>query len=218
MKWVDKIKNLFKRDKYKKLTWDDVTVRQFLRFEECPSDDFDKMLFFAELLLGEEVLDLPELEFYELFYSKLAFLKNDVPTDVSIPKKIKLNDKVYCLNFNLADTNPKQQKDMLKYVYKDTTAQQYQDYISLGRTDDDNLAKVLSIFVIPEGHKYLDGYAVDDIVEDIKEIPITVALSASSFFKRQFELYMMATLRCLNKETKKLTRTLKRKRKKKAMK
>ena len=52
------------------------------------------------------------------------------------------------------------------------------------------MKKILSVFFIPEGHKYNDGYDMLQVITDIGELPIPVVESAAFFFERQLVKFM----------------------------
>lgn len=156
-----------------KLTWNDVTLEQFNQLQEVMKieDETDRVIALAETIIGPEVTELSITEFNKAV-AQLSFLKEEVPYKEVAPKKVVLNGRKYytdCLLGNI------------------TTAQ-YVDFQNHLKTQD--TSKILSCFVIPEGHKYNDGYDMEQVFEDIKGMPIPTALSMSFFFARQFSVFM----------------------------
>jgi hypothetical protein len=49
---------------------------------------------------------------------------------------------------------------------------------------------MLSVFLIPEGHKYNDGYDMLQVINDINDLPVTVVNDAAFFFGRHFSVFM----------------------------
>ena len=86
------------------------------------------------------------------------------------PKNIKINDQVYKINYNIGKLNMAQYIDFQQIIIK-------KNYL-------ENLPALLSIFIIPKGHKYNDDY---DILElrNILENNMTLdeALSIIFFLK-----------------------------------
>ena len=70
------------------------------------------------------------------------------PSNSKRPKKIKINDQVYKINYNIGKLNMAQYIDFQQIIVK-------KNYL-------ENLPALLSIFIIPKGHKYNDDY---DILE-----------------------------------------------------
>ena len=60
----------------------------------------------------------------------------------------------------------------------------------------------MSVFIIPKGHKYNDGYDMLQVIDDIKSIPIPIVNSLSFFFSRQFKESMRIFQSYLTKEMK----------------
>ena len=92
------------------------------------------------------------------------------PSNSKHPKKIKINDQVYNVNYNIGKLNMAQYIDFQQTIVN-------KNYL-------ENLPALLSIFIIPKGHKYNDDY---DILElrNILENNITLdeALSIVFFLK-----------------------------------
>ena len=68
------------------------------------------------------------------------------PSNSKRPKKIKINDQVYNVNYNIGKLNMAQYIDFQQTIIK-------KNYL-------ENLPALLSIFIIPKGHKYNDDYDI----------------------------------------------------------
>lgn len=92
------------------------------------------------------------------------------PSNAKHPKKININDNVYTVNYNIGKLNMAQYIDFQQTIVN-------KNYL-------ENLPALLSIFIIPKGHKYNDDY---DILElrNILENNMTLdeALSIVFFLK-----------------------------------
>ena len=92
------------------------------------------------------------------------------PSNAKHPKNIKINDNVYTVNYNIGKLNMAQYIDFQQTIVN-------KNYL-------ENLPALLSIFIIPKGHKYNDDY---DILElrNILENNMTLdeALSIVFFLK-----------------------------------
>ena len=155
-----------------KYTWNDVTLAQFNGLQDVMKieDDVEKAIALAELMFGENITDLPLAEFNSVV-RKLKFLQEEMPNTVP-PKKLEINGRKYytdCLLGNISTA-------------------QYVDFTNHSKTND--TAKILSCFIIPEGHKYNDGYDMQQVIGDIEEMPVPTAFSISFFFARQFSKFM----------------------------
>lgn len=155
------------------MKWSDVTLNQFLELQEIMNieDDTDKMLSIAELFFGEEVLALPLSEFNKKV-KELTFLETEIP-DNHIVKKVTINDRNYIINAVLGHISTAQYVDFTNYM-----------------KEENNIAKLLSVFFIPENHKYNDGYDMQQVIDDMGSLPIDIAKSESFFFSRQYKKFI----------------------------
>ena len=76
--------------KQNKLTWMDVTLHQFNLLQEAIKieDETERVIRISEILLGDEVINLPLKEFNEKV-KELSFMKNELPVK-NPPKKLGL--------------------------------------------------------------------------------------------------------------------------------
>jgi hypothetical protein len=158
--------------KEKNMTWYDVTLYQFNEIEKAVKieDDTERVFRLAEIVYGEDVTNLP-LKDFNVKVKQLAFLKDEIPNKIP-PKKIEVNGRKYFLDCLLGNV---------------TTAQ-YVDFTNQSNTGD--LSKMLSVFVIPEGHKYNDGYDMLQVMDDINSLPIPIVNSIAFFFAKQINKFM----------------------------
>ena len=173
-----------KRDN--KLTWNDIRYWQFKKLQETLKDETNEEAMFdvAAVIYGDEVLDLPLGEFTEKVRN-LAFLKDEIPTNIP-PKKVTVNGKKYYIDCLLGNI----------------TTSQYIDFTNYSKTND--TCKMVSVFLIPEGHKYNDGYDMLEVFKDIEEMPITVVNDISFFLSRQFSVFIQIFQRYSIKSIRKL--------------
>ena len=86
------------------------------------------------------------------------------------PKKIKINDQVYKINYNIGKLNMAQYIDFQQIIIK-------KNYL-------ENMPALLSIFIIPKGHKYNDDYDILELRNILEEnITLDEALSIIFFLK-----------------------------------
>lgn len=171
--------------KEKKMTWYDVTLYQFNELQKLfeLEDETERVLGIAELLLGNDVTDLPLKDFNEKF-KLLGFLKEEIPNKIP-PKKVEVNGRKYFLDCLLGNIS---------------TAQ-YVDFTNHSNSSD--LSKMLSVFIIPEGHKYNDGYDMLQVMDDVNSLPIPIVNSIAFFFGKQFSTFMRIFQRYSIKQIKK---------------
>lgn len=168
------------------LKWNDIKYRTLLDIREAANieDENERVYAIMEAVFGEDVLDLPLKDFNEKC-KELQFLQKEIPNDLHV-KDIKVNGREYYFDGLLG---------------KITTAQ-YIDFQNYQKNEDEQ--KAFSVFIIPKGHKYNDGYDMEQVFNDILDIPVPVLFSASFFFSRQFELFIRIFRRYSIKQMKKL--------------
>lgn len=167
------------------MKWNDITLRKFNLLQEAITieDETERMIAIAEAIFGKEVLELPVPEFQKKM-SEAKFITNPITNSIP-PKSVKVNGRSYFVD---------------GLIGRITTAQ-YIDFQNHAKTN--KLENMLSTFIIPEGHKYNDGYEMEQVMEDILDLPITIVNSLAFFFKRQLEESLRIFQRFLNKSLKK---------------
>ena len=155
-----------------KYNWYNVTLNQFTKLQEALSieDEEERVIVIAEIILGTDVIFLPLKDFKEQV-KRLDFLKEEIPNPIP-PKSFEICGRKYftdCLLGNISTA-------------------QYIDFINHSQTND--MAKILSVFIIPEGHKYNDGYDMLQVISDINDLPIPIVNSIAFFFERQLNKFM----------------------------
>ena len=168
------------------MDWKDIKYRTLLDIREAANidDENERVYAIMEAVFGEDVLDLPLKDFNEKC-KELQFLQKEIPNDLHV-KDIKVNGREYYFDGLLG---------------KITTAQ-YIDFQNYQKNNDEQ--KSFSVFIIPKGHKYNDGYDMEQVFKDILDMPVPVLFSASFFFSRQFELFIRIFRRYSIKQMKKL--------------
>lgn len=168
------------------MTWNDISYRQLLDIRDAANieDENERVYTIMEAVFGESVLDL-NLKDFALKCKEIEFLQKEIPNNLHV-KDIKVNGREYYFDGLLGNI---------------TTAQ-YIDFQNYQKNNDEY--KTFSVFIIPKGHKYNDGYDMDQVFNDILDIPVPVLFSASFFFSRQFELFIRIFRRYLIKQMKKL--------------
>ena len=155
------------------MKWSDVTLKQFLELKDIMQieDETDRTIAIAELLLGLDVSNLPLSEFNKKM-KELSFLKEEIPNN-HIVKKVEINNRKYNIDALLGRVSTAQYVDFTNYM-----------------KEENNTTKVLSVFFIPNGHKYNDGYDMEQVIKDMESLPVDIAISESFFFSRQFARFI----------------------------
>jgi len=119
----------------------------------------------------DEVLNMPLPEYSECV-RKTAFLMTAPVFKAECPKTINLNGVKY---------------NVIRNIDKLTAAQyiDYQTYMK-SKDPDDKLADVLSLFIIPEGKTYNEGYDIGEVAQAISDyLPISVGTGICFFFRKK---------------------------------
>lgn len=179
--------------------YSDLNVRTFLKvdaiLQDKSLDDVDKQVGIFALLSGKsesDILSLP-LGDYSAMAAKAAFLSRPC-TPEKIPDGYRYGDLVPTTDFR-----------------KIITAQ-YIDFQSFSKDFPGTLVEVLSIFLIPEGKMYNEGYDIADVHKAVGDMPFPEALGLSAFFLGKYLTSIEDSLTSWGQEV----RTMKDKAKKKA--
>ena len=159
-------------DSYKTLS-----VGKYMEIRELLKQELDEMDLQAEILAVlndttvDEIMKLP-LPKYSEYVRLSTFLTEKPKPKAECPKKITLNDRKYYVI--------KKAEELTAAQYID-----YQNYMKM-KDPDSKLAEILSIFIIPEGKKYVEGYDITEVINDIKDyLPILSAFNICFFFRKK---------------------------------
>lgn len=161
-------------DSYEKLTI--AKYRELLNLEKS-EDEMENLLDILSVLSDEPtevLLKLPIDDFKDMV-AKTAFLKERPKISDRCPSSITIKGVKYNV-----------EKDVKKM-----NVGQYIDYKQYFKEDEDlvkNLHYIMTIFIIPVGKKYGDGYDVNELAEIINDnMSVTAAIGISNFFFRKSE-------------------------------
>lgn len=171
-------------------SYNDLTVGKYQELRKLELEGLDALEQQVAILAvlndmdEDEVFNLP-LADYQKLASDMHFLDTQpVINTKHNPKTIKIGGEEY---------------DVVQDA-RDLTAGQYIDYQHyLGVEDfDGQLPNILTVFVIPKGKKYGEGYNMAELANTFKEkMPIITAMEISSFFLRQSLTSIKASLTSL---------------------
>lgn len=137
------------------MTWENISLKQYIEVyniiinDEIPQDE--KLVLVTQLLYGVDVLNKPITE-VKTYFNAVGELLTTEPSKMPLKDKYSINGVTYKLD---------------KQIEKITTAQ-FIDYTNITKEISiNNYNEFLSIFLIPEGHKYNDGYDVRKTQNDI---------------------------------------------------
>ena len=167
----------------------DLPLAKYLKTLEIFNDeslsDLDKnieiLAIYADTTV-DSILKLRPDVVEEYFTEMSTSISSYKPSNSKRPKKIKINDQVYTINYNIGKLNMAQYIDFQQIIVK-------KNYL-------ENLPALLSIFIIPKGHKYNDDY---DIIElrNILENNITLDEALSIIFFSKMKSISLIKLKLL---------------------
>ena len=167
----------------------DLPLAKYLKtleiFNDASLSDLDKnieiLAIYADTTV-DSILKLRPDVVEEYFADMSNSISSYKPSNSKRPKKIKINDKVYTINYNIGKLNMAQYIDFQQIIVK-------KNYL-------ENLPALLSIFIIPKGHKYNDDY---DIIElrRILENNITLDEALSIIFFSKMKSISLIKLKLL---------------------
>lgn len=170
--------------------WKEISMEMFDKIIFELNGDYSKLepstaVIKALTNLSYDEISNMDVVSYQNIVNKLQFM-NTYPAHNKIPDEtITLNNKNYSVLLN-----PKKM-----------TAAQFIDYKNLLMNADKikNIqAKLLAVFIIPENHKYGDGYDFDKLADEIYHyLPIEYAIGLSYFFEIASSYYMTVSLQSL---------------------
>jgi hypothetical protein len=165
------ISNLFKKitpipDK----DWSDVTIEQYYKIADLIKEQDEYTVYnLIDILWG---IDSSKLLAKDLtkYTNRLQFLNKDVPK-VTLKKHYTFNGRKYDSSCDLTSMSTAQFVD-------------YNNYLKNCKYEE-----ILSVFFIPEGHSYNDGYDILQVQNDLLQMKITDCMAAAFFFKRQLKVF-----------------------------
>lgn len=176
--------------------YNSLTIKKYLDIKEVlemNTEEIDKQVSLIAILADmdeNDVYNLPLPEFQEL-NEKTAFL-NELPQTRNYPKT----------KYKLGGLELETVLDM-----RDVTAGQYIDYQTFVKDSDKYLVELLSVFLVPKGKKYNDGYDILEVQNAIREnLSIVEAISMSAFFLMLCESLIKATVQSSIKKLKRMMR------------
>lgn len=170
-------------------TWKDITLRQFNKIQDLLQEiDEYTTLNIIDVLYDVDSANMPAMELMNKYAHSLDFLTTTIPTNEKLKETYTINQREYNSNINLTQM---------------TTAQ-FVDYQNYSKENPVDISKCLSVFIIPKGHTYNDGYDLKQVQDDIKDLDMVTINTLAFFFKKLFVLLLEITLLCLTQDTKKM--------------
>lgn len=178
---------LFKKKSKKEMSWSDITLEKFNQIQDILAcvDEYTE----ANLVEAIYGVDTSNMSITELKQYDLSFMQSPIKNEnIKLEEKYILNGRRYNSNINLTVIRTSQFNDFTNYAKEDNTPYE----------------KLLSVFIIPEGHNYNDGYNIREVQDDIRKLPITVVMSMAFFMTKQLQMFAIIFQSYLAEETKKM--------------
>lgn len=180
------------------MNWKQITLKQWEELDRLSKQKFeDDILYTSEIIKVvfdiEDPLSMTPQEFQK-YVGELSFMKDPIP-EVKLCNSYNINGTKYNFKGNIFEISMAQLMDVRSFTTK----------------PEINYAEVLSVFLIPDGHKYNDGYDIEKTLSDINSLPITDVLKVYNFFSASLLLSTDIMTDYFNKELKKTNLTKKEK-------
>lgn len=174
-----------------KNNWDEITWKEYEQIEQILSADIPndfKTVHLVSILTGlpvNQIENMQVTEFQKLL-PHLEFLETEPETHYH-NFEYTINDREY----------------VFKGKLEDITTAMYIDYSTYMKEEDKDVVKLLSVFLIPKGHDYNDGYDMEQVQSDIGDMCWLDVRATAFFFKIQLAAYMLILKSSLQKTLKK---------------
>lgn len=179
-------------------SYDKLTIKKYRELASLENtDDMEYGVDILSILCDiapEELMEMPLDEFTKLM-QQAKFLNKQIDRKdyKKLGKKLTVNGKEYTVVRNA----------------RDLTAGQYIDYKAYTSRDNflEMLPYILTIFLIPSGKKYNNGYDVAELAEEFdNHMGLQTALAISDFFLHQSTTWIRASLIFLKAKMKMMMR------------
>lgn len=172
------------------MDWNDINLKQYEELRQktynIPQEEYTNVAI--EVLLG---IKDPETSISYVEYlahvEELNFLTKP-------PKKNKLKE------YYIVKDHKKYNLDM---EIQNFSTVQFQDFTTYTKQRPTSMIDMLSVVLIPDGHKYNDGYSMDEAKEDIGSMSVCDGEAIVNFFFLWFKKYVTVSLDCLERQMKK---------------
>lgn len=174
-----------------KNSWDSLTWKEYEQIEQILNADIPneyKTMHLVEVLSSldiNEIEKLPITEFQKLLPA-LDFLTTEPETHY--------HKFEYTINGREYD---------FKGKLNDISTAQYIDYRTYMEEEEKDIVKLMSVFLIPKGHDYNDGYDMEQVQNDVNDMCWLDLRACTFFFRIQLAAYILILKSSLEKSMKK---------------
>ena len=180
-----------------KNSWEELTWKEYEQLEQVLSADIPseyKTVNIVSILTGKTVDELESMPIsqFQRYLPSLAFLETEPETHYH-HFEYTINDRVY---------------DFKGRIDEITTAQ-YIDYRAYMEQENKDVIDLMSVFLIPKGHEYNDGYDMEQVKNDIGDMCWLDVRAAAFFFRAWLATYILTLKSYLTATMKSTKKTLK---------
>lgn len=154
------------------MKWEDVTTQQYLAITEIQQredTDYNKLLDITAVLNDVNVDEITISNFKD-YADNIKFISEDMP---------------------LAEIKDAYDKYTLQKELSSMSMKQYIDFNNYAKAND--YVGVLSVFLIPKGKQYNEGYDIEEVREYILSMPCIDMITMYAFFLMQSQIYITYT-------------------------
>lgn len=161
-----------------KNSWDDISWKEYEQIEQILSADIPadfKTVHLVSILTGMDVSQVENLQVtaFQKLLPHLDFLQTEPETHYH-QFEYTVNDREY----------------LFKGKLEEITTAMYIDYSAYMKEEDKDVIKLMSVFLIPKGHEYNDGYDMEQVRSDIGDMCWLDIRAAAFFFRIQLAAYI----------------------------
>lgn len=171
--------------------WSSLNLNEFIELTNIVTADIPehyKSVNLVSLLSGVSLDELESMpaHIFKKLSTQTEFISTPIPS-VEMKNEYVINDHKYIVDADLT---------------KITTAQyiDYQEYMK----ESGDYTKLMSLWLIPEGHKYGDGYDIKQVIYDMGCMNFLDFKAVSFFLQKQYAVLILITADCLEKNLKKM--------------
>lgn len=181
------------------MTWNDVTIGQYIQIRQIIESNVDDIYKNAELLKvmypDKDITNLPLNDYANLLKS-LAFMKDEFTTDMEGVRDIyTIGGYTLVFHKNIANVSTAQYID-------------YVNFIKGVKSELELIAaypKVLSVFLVPQGKNYNEGYDITDLQKQIEgQMSIVDAANIAFFLTICSKIYIKIFLKSFKRKVRKM--------------
>lgn len=174
-----------------KNSWDSITWKEYEQIEQILNADVSneyKTIHLVSILTGMPIDDIEKLPIsqFQKFLPSLEFLQTE-PTTRHHKFEYTINGREY---------------DFRGKIDEISTAQ-YIDYRAYMEEENKDVVKLMSVFLIPKGHDYNDGYDMEQVQSDINDMEWLDLRAATFFFRAWLATFILTMKSSLIKSLKK---------------